>query len=79
MNAIFFHLKIMLHSLRRGRIFTVINITGLAVSLAAYSFILLWVQDEKSYDRFHQDADEIYMGVANFTNEGLPSPDTMSQ
>jgi hypothetical protein len=30
----------------------------------------LWIQDEKSYDRFHKNADEIYMGITHFTNDG---------
>jgi putative ABC transport system permease protein len=40
----------------------------LAVSLTVCSFILLLVQDELSYDRFHHDACEIYMGVSHFTD-----------
>jgi len=67
----FYNLKIAFRNLSKNRLYSIINITGLAISLAACSFILLWVQDEKSYDRFHKDADEIYMGVGHFTNDGL--------
>ncbi|MDR2233292.1 MAG: ABC transporter permease [Tannerella sp.] len=63
-----YNLKIAFRSLIKNRLYSIINVAGLAISLATCSFILLWVQDEMSYDRFHKDADEIYMGVAHFTN-----------
>ena len=44
----------------RQKAFTFINITGLAIGLAASLLILLWIQDELSYDRFHRNADNIY-------------------
>jgi putative ABC transport system permease protein len=37
-----------------------INLTGLAIGLAACLLIWLWVQDEINYDRFHTNADRIY-------------------
>lgn len=36
------------------------NVTGLAIGLAASLLILLWVQEELSYDRFHRNAENIY-------------------
>ena len=39
---------------------TLMNITGLSVSLACALFMLLWVQHELSYDRFHTDFDRLY-------------------
>jgi putative ABC transport system permease protein len=39
---------------------TLINIAGLSVSLACALFMLLWVQDELSYDRFHDDFRRLY-------------------
>ncbi len=40
--------------------FTIINITGLAIGLAACILILLYIADELSYDRFHEKSDRIY-------------------
>ena len=40
--------------------FTFINVTGLAVGLSASLLILLWVQNELSYDRFHNNVKNIY-------------------
>ncbi len=43
-----------------NKAFTIINVTGLAIGLAASLLILLWVQDELSYDRFHKNGENIY-------------------
>lgn len=37
-----------------------INLAGLAVGLACCILILLWVQDELNYDRFHKNKDQLY-------------------
>lgn len=39
---------------------TIINIIGLSVSLACALFMLLWVQHELSYDKFHADYEQLY-------------------
>lgn len=64
-------------NLWKNKFYSGINITGLAIGLAAGIMILLWVQDEWSYDRFHRKADSIYkinslMGEQVW--EGSPGP-----
>ena len=54
------YIKITLRNLFRNRLYTFINIFGLAIGLAACLMIFLWVQDELSYDRFHPNASRIY-------------------
>jgi len=44
----------------KQKFFTIINITGLAIGIATSLLIILYVQDEISYDRFHANADDIY-------------------
>lgn len=61
-------LKIALRNLRKHRIYSIINIAGLAVGMAVTILILLWVRHEISYDRFHQNFYQLYR-VA-FTTEG---------
>ena len=68
-----YNLKITLRNLKKNRLYSIINIAGLAVSLAVCSFILLWVQDERSYDRFHKDAEDIYLSVVRVQNAGIES------
>ncbi len=47
-------------TLHRQKGYAAINIVGLAVGLACCVFLLLFVRDELSYDRFHEDADAIF-------------------
>jgi len=54
------YVKITLRNLFRNKLYSFINIFGLAIGLAACMMIYLWVQDELSYDRFHQKAERIY-------------------
>ncbi|MFO7669928.1 MAG: FtsX-like permease family protein [Bacteroidales bacterium] len=56
----FHKLKQSLRILLKERRITLINIAGLSVSLACALFMLLWVQHELSYDRFHKDFQRIY-------------------
>ncbi len=57
---VFNYLKIALRRLRRHKGHSFINIAGLAVGMAACILMLIWVQNELSYDRFHKNADQIY-------------------
>ena len=52
-------LKVAVRGLRRNKSFSVINIVGLAIGMAAAMLILLWVQNEVSYDRFYDKTDRI--------------------
>jgi len=54
------YFKIALRNMFRNKLYSLINLTGLAIGLAACLMIWLWVQDEMSYDRFHTKADRIY-------------------
>lgn len=54
------YLLIALRSLKSNPLFSVINIAGLSIGIAATLIILLWVSDEVSYDRFHPEIEEIY-------------------
>jgi putative ABC transport system permease protein len=54
------YIKITLRNLFRNKLYTFINIFGLAIGLAACMMIYFWVQDELSYDRFHQNSERIY-------------------
>jgi len=54
------YVKIALRNLFRNKLYSLINLLGLAIGMAACLMIFLWVQDELSYDRFHQNAERIY-------------------
>jgi putative ABC transport system permease protein len=54
------YLKIALRNIIRHKGHSFINIAGLAIGMAVCILILLWVQHELSYDKFHEKADNIY-------------------
>ncbi len=47
-------------NLNRQILFTIINLTGLAIALATVILIFLQAKHELSYDRFHANVDRIY-------------------
>ncbi|MFO7829094.1 MAG: ABC transporter permease [Bacteroidales bacterium] len=62
----------------RERGFTLINIAGLSIGIASCILIMLFVQDELSYDRFHKDSENIYRVYIDgqFGNNVVKSPFT---
>ena len=54
------YLTVAIRNLLRHRAYSLINILGLAVGMACCVLILLYVQDELSYDRHHENGDRIY-------------------
>jgi len=54
------YLKTALRNMQRNRLFTGLNIFGLATGLACSILIFLWVKDELSYDRFNPGAERIF-------------------
>ena len=72
---------IALRNIFRQKTFAFINITGLAIGLTCATLIMLWIQDELSFDRFHQNAENIYRiqvketgGASSETRAGTPYP-----
>lgn len=53
------NLKITFRHMRKHKSFSSINITGLAVGMACCFMVMLFVQDELSFDKFHKNADNI--------------------
>lgn len=54
------YLKIAWRNLLHNKTYSFINIAGLSIGLACAMLIVLYVQDEVSYDRFHQKVSQIY-------------------
>lgn len=49
-----------LRNIRKYWKYALINITGLAIGLVSFIFIILYIQDELEYDKFHENAHRIY-------------------
>ena len=64
------YVKIALRSLWKNRVYSGINVLGLAVGLATCLLIGLYVADELSYDRHHERADRIFRVVQRAQWEG---------
>ena len=64
------YLTIAIRNLLRFPAYTLINIVGLAIGLAACMMILLYVWDELSYDRYHPHADRVYRVVDDIESAG---------
>lgn len=60
------YLKIAFRNLSRNKVYSVINITGLAIGLASVILIFLYVKDDNSYDRFHSKNPNIYRVVSDW-------------
>ena len=54
------YLKTAVRFLLKNKSFSFINIFGLAVGTLCCLYILLYVQDQYSYDKHHKDAKDIY-------------------
>ncbi len=53
------YLKSAWRNIRKNKLFSFINILGLSIGIATCFIIMLYVQDELSYDRFNKNADNI--------------------
>ena len=54
------YLVVAWRNLLKNKIYSFLNITGLAVGLASFLLIALYMMDEVSYDRYNINADRIY-------------------
>ncbi len=52
--------KTTFRNLRKNKIYSVLNILGLAIGIACAALIFLWVEDEVNWDKVHLKKDNIY-------------------
>ena len=69
-NAMWYnYLKIAIRNVIRNKVFSFINLFGLSVGIASVILILLWVEDELSFDCFHENGNSIYRVLTKFNND----------
>ncbi|MCE6992446.1 ABC transporter permease [Dyadobacter sp. CY323] len=61
------HIKIAFRNLYSSRLFTALNIIGLTGGMVAGVFILLWVQNELSFDTYHRKSDRISRIITHYS------------
>ncbi|MFC2088089.1 ABC transporter permease [Calditrichota bacterium] len=54
------YITIALRNLRRNKLYSLINILGLSIGLAAFIIIVLYVKYEFSFDNYHKNSEYIY-------------------
>ena len=54
------YLKIAFRNMRRNKLYSFINVVGLAIAIACAILIFKWVQNELSYDNFVKDSASVY-------------------
>ncbi len=65
------YLKIALRSLKKNKLFSFINIGGLAIGMAVALLIGLWVADEVTYDQYFENKGQIAQVYQNRTRNGV--------
>ncbi|MCD4729740.1 MAG: ABC transporter permease, partial [Bacteroidales bacterium] len=60
-------LRTFLRNFSHNRLYTAINVIGLAIGLACFTFIMLFILDELSYDKYNKDFKNIYRIEADIT------------
>ena len=63
------YIQYTVRQLLNAKNYAVINIFGLAVGIAACLIILLYINEEWSYDSFHEEADTIYRVTTDETED----------
>ena len=58
-------ITIALRNIRKDKTYSTINILGLTVGITCSVFLLMYILDELSYDRYHKDSDNIYRVISN--------------
>ena len=67
------YIKIAFRHIKKHKGYSSINIFGLALGMACTILITLWILDELSYDRFHENANRIFR-VTKLNSVSTPAP-----
>ena len=64
---------ITIRNILKQKNYSLINIIGLAIGIAGFIFIVLYITDELSYDRYHENADNIYRVCRLYRPQSTPN------
>jgi putative ABC transport system permease protein len=54
------YLLIAFRNLKKDKVFSLINILGLALGMACSLLIMLWIRDERNQDKFNKNTTQLY-------------------
>ncbi len=63
------YIKIAFRNIKRHKVYSFINIAGLTIGMTCVVLLLLWIQDELSFNKFHEKIDDIYVVSAHIKKE----------
>jgi putative ABC transport system permease protein len=72
------YLLVSIRNMNRQKGYSLINIVGLAIGIASCLAVFLWVTNELSYDRFHENADSIFRCYRRIDRNGAVLFEVMS-
>ncbi len=70
------YFKVAIRALLKNKVYSLINIVGLALGMAVTMLIGLWIWDELTYDRYHQNYDRIAQVMLHQTWDGRKGSQT---
>jgi len=71
------YLKIAIRNISKNKLYSFINIAGLSIGMACFILIMMWVQDELSYELYNRNADRIFRviwDIDGFQIAATPGP-----
>ena len=72
------YFKVALRNILKDKFYSMINVFGLALGIASCIFIMIYINDELSYDKFNTKADRIYRVIEFIEPEGSPGEQSSS-
>jgi putative ABC transport system permease protein len=78
------HLKMAIRNLIRAKGYSLLNIAGLGIGMGVCVIILLWARYQFTYDRFHENIDQLYWvpvwyQLGNEVTPAIGSPPALAQ
>ncbi len=71
--------KLYFRNLKKNRVFTLLNLTGLVTGFTSCVLIFLYLSNEMSYDKFHDRSEDIYRIYLQATNPQTRTPHPMAE
>jgi putative ABC transport system permease protein len=68
------YLTVTFRVFKREKLYSLINVSGLALGFTCCLMIYLFIRDEISYDKFHRDGDRVYRISAAYMRQGKWEP-----
>lgn len=72
------YFKIAWRNLTKNKLYSTINVVGLAIAIASCILIGLYVYQQFRYDRFHKNSDRIYRVLVQFSGKNQSAKYAMS-